>query len=433
MPSVAVVVLDTLRYDTFRKHFEWLPGRRFTRTYATSHWTIPVHGSLFTGKYASEIGVHAQSPTLDCPEPVLAEVLRDAGYRTRGYSANSQIAEYYDGWDRGFDEFLSYWSLDAHGDADFDWGAYFADSDPSSYRDYLVAVMHCIRADCDTFRSLRQGYDLYTRSNADGGARSALQRLRATEFGDDEFLFVNLTETHTPYHPSEPDGNPVVVVAADAFTDDPIDLKAVRQAYDASARYLSEVYRTVFDELSAAFDYVITLSDHGELLGEHDMVNHTFGLHPELVHVPLVVSGDGLVGTDDRVASVLDVHRTVASLAGLDVDSRGQDLLDEPEPVDRLFEYHGLLPFHEEQFKRKDLPEELYRMREEPLAGIVTPDGAYAYETHTRGFRSLGTFPDDPRERLGNLVSDLEERSVDGDDPRVPPGTAERLENLGYM
>lgn len=433
MASVAVVVLDTLRYDTFRRYFDWLPGRRFTRTYATSHWTIPVHGSLFTGRYASEIGVHGRSPSLDCPEPVLAEVLGEAGYRTRALSANPQIAAYYDGWDRGFDESAGYWSLDAGEDGVYDWGDRFAGTDPSSYRDYLAAVWDCVRADCDTLRSLRQGYELYSRSTADGGASSVLDRLRATEFGDEEFLFVNLMETHTPYHPPSPGEDPVVVVAADAFADDPVGLETVRRAYDASARYLSETYRAVFAELSAAFDYVVTLSDHGELLGEHGMVNHTFGLHPELVHVPLVVSGDGLDGTDDSVASVLDVHRTLTALAGVDVDSRGRDLLGDAEPTDRLFEYHGLLPFHEEQFHRKDLPAETYRRRDEPLAGVVSAEGAYAYETHTRGLRTLGTFPDDPRERLEDLVADVDDRPVAGDEPRDPTGRRERLEDLGYV
>jgi arylsulfatase len=432
MANVAVVVLDTLRYDTFRAQFDWLPGREYTRAYATSHWTAPVHGSLFTGRYASEIGVHGQSPSLDCPDVVLAEALQEAGYRTRMYSANPQMAQYYDGWDRGFDEFVSYWSFDAYDDDAFDWGTCFEDLDPSGYRSYLRAVGRCLRSDCATLPSLRQGYELYSRSDADGGARSLLDRLRATDFGDDEFLFVNLMETHTPYHPAEPDGEPVVVVAADAFADEPVDFEAIRRAYDASAAHLSEMYRDIFAELSAAFDYVITLSDHGELLGEHGMVNHTFGLDPELVHVPLVVSGDGLDGSDDRVVSLLDVHRTVADLAGVDVDSRGQNLLADPDPVDRLFEYHGLLPFHEQQFERKGVPEAAYRAREEPLVGFVAANGAYAYETHTRGFRSIGTFPDDPRERLDELVADLDERAVDDTDVGVPESTRDRLEDLGY-
>jgi len=59
------------------------------------------------------------------------------------------------------------------------------------------------------------------------------------------------------------------------------------------------------------------------------MVNHSFGLHPELVNVPLVVSGDGVADdVDHGVVSLLDVHRTVADLAGVDVDSRGRNLLD---------------------------------------------------------------------------------------------------------
>lgn len=432
MPSIAVVVLDTLRYDTFRRHFDWLPGRRFDRAYATSHWTIPVHGSLLTGAYASEIGVHGRSPSLDCPQPSLAEELRAAGYRTRLFTANPQLTEYSDGWDRGFDEFVGYWSLDAHGPDDFDWGRCFTDLDSSGIGGYLRAVGRCVASDSATLSSLRKGYELYSRTGADGGGRSVMDRLRATEFGEDEFLFVNLMETHTPYHPAEPGGEPVVVVAADAIGDEAIDFGAVRRAYDASARYLSDVYRGIFGALSSSFDYVITLADHGELLGEHDMVNHTLGLHPELLHVPLVVSGEGLAGQDDRVTSLLDVHRTVAELAGVDVDSRGLDLLAEPAPVDRLFEYHGLLPFHDDQFARKNIPPEVYQPLDASLAGFVSAAGGYAYETHADGFRTTGPLPGDPRGHLDAMVADLDVRHVDEDETGVTTGTRDRLEALGY-
>ena len=81
-PNVAVVVLDTLRRDRFREYFDWLPGQFYSRAFSTSHWTVPAHASLFTGKYGSELGVTAKSPSLDCDEITLPEALSAAGYRT---------------------------------------------------------------------------------------------------------------------------------------------------------------------------------------------------------------------------------------------------------------------------------------------------------------------------------------------------------------
>lgn len=83
MTNIALVVLDTLRYDSFEDYFDWLPGTRFDNAWSTSHWTVPVHASLFTGKYASEVGIYAGAQTFDCEEPLLAERLSKAGYMTR--------------------------------------------------------------------------------------------------------------------------------------------------------------------------------------------------------------------------------------------------------------------------------------------------------------------------------------------------------------
>lgn len=64
-PNVAIVLLDTLRRDSSDEHFDWLPGGRYKSTWSTSHWTVPAHGTLFTGKYPTETGVRIKSPALD--------------------------------------------------------------------------------------------------------------------------------------------------------------------------------------------------------------------------------------------------------------------------------------------------------------------------------------------------------------------------------
>ena len=110
MPNVAVVVLDTLRLNAFQRHFDWLPGRRYTNAYSPSHWTVPVHGAMFTGLYPSETGVHAKSAPLDVEGPVLAERLQEAGYKTRAFSANPYVSPAFD-FDRGFESFAGSWRL----------------------------------------------------------------------------------------------------------------------------------------------------------------------------------------------------------------------------------------------------------------------------------------------------------------------------------
>ncbi len=69
-PDIALVVLDTLRKDYFEEEFEWLhsTGTYFDNGWSTSHWTIPAHASLFSGRYACEIGTGAKKSAFDGQE-----------------------------------------------------------------------------------------------------------------------------------------------------------------------------------------------------------------------------------------------------------------------------------------------------------------------------------------------------------------------------
>lgn len=135
MSSVALVVLDTLRKDAFDEYFGWLPGTRFENAYSTSGWTVPAHGSLFTGRYPSESGVYAKFETLSPSDPVLAESLSRAGYTTRGFSANANISDAFN-FTRGFDEFHHSWRGERRHEGVVDWGEFVsrtADMGPEKY------------------------------------------------------------------------------------------------------------------------------------------------------------------------------------------------------------------------------------------------------------------------------------------------------------
>lgn len=432
MASVALVVLDTLRDDEFEEAFGWLDGARFTRAFSTANWTVPAHASLFTGRYASEVGVHGRSPTLDCTDRTLAEAFADAGRHTRFLTANPQLYRY-DGWSRGFDEFVGTANLARTDDTIFDWGGHIDETDPGIRR-YLSGIRRCFGGEYDTLRSLRYGYGLYRTPSWDGGARAVRRRLESTDADDSELLVVNLMDAHTPYHPPPGEREPTTVVIADALADEVGDPDRIRAAYRASVGHLSEVYRDIAAELESQFDYVVTLSDHGELLGEHGLWNHSISLHPELVHVPLVVSGPGVeAGERDEVVNLLDVHRTVADLAGVDVDSGGRNLFDPLEPREHLVESQGLLPFHRSQFERKGCSLSAFERWQTPLHGFVTEDGVYCYEPEPGEFRVVGeTAVADPRRRLDALFDDLEVRDVPDADVAVSSDVRERLEQLGY-
>jgi len=315
--------------------------------YSTSHWTVPAHASMLTGKYASEIGVHGKSPSLDCREKTIVEVLSDAGYTTRLWTANMQIYTW-EGWGRWFREVFGPRELAPGMERSIDWGDFNRTTSNSGVLKYISAIHEAVRSDADTVASLQAGYRHFSKERADGGARDVRERVREAEFDNaGKFLLINLMETHTPHFPPDPfrtTDEEVDFRIGDAFAGTTDSADRNRMAYDSSAAYLSSIYEEIFEQLHAAFDYVITLSDHGELLGEHGIWNHGYGVYPELAHIPLVISGDEIIDESRTdVVSLLDIAQTLSDLTDCRFESRGTSLLSEHDDDQYLIEYHGFL------------------------------------------------------------------------------------------
>jgi len=457
MQNIAVVVLDTLRKDLFDDQFNWLPGTRFDRAYATSHWTVPVHASLFTGKPPRSAGVYARSTGLNTDEPVLSERLRDEGYSTYAFSANPHIAPGFN-FDRGFDTFEQNWKskrLEANA---FRWGNYIQQSQNSSPIAAIKAVAECVRGDYEFGTSVRQQIQMLRRRHvigskyADDGARQILEWIQTQDFDGDNFLFLNLMECHIPYNP--PEEYQSIEYPREGYTHSSeskypyIDGKpssetteTLRTAYEDSVRYLTDVYRRIFEALDD-FEYIITVSDHGELFGEHGVWEHSYGVYPELTHVPLVLSGpDRTTEQSDRVVSLADVYGTVLEIAGVNSENHERTGSDDPTEVSLLgdterpcyAEYHGIT-YDERISSMKDAgvdPRTIDKM-DEPLYGIACAPTYYGYETHEK-YASSGRARDiDPEGRLqgyragrGSLDST---RSQD-----LADGVKDHLSDLGYM
>ncbi|MFC5368744.1 sulfatase-like hydrolase/transferase [Salinirubrum litoreum] len=430
--NVALIVLDTLRYDAFESEFGFLDGVTFTNCYSPSHWTIPAHASLFTGYSPSEVQAHAKSTALDTPNSTLAEALSAAGYRTRMWTTNVQL-NINPGWRRGFDELRGPQNLDPAADDLFNWTEALADIDATGLRKYARAGLECLRSDAATVPSM---FDMarrhVTERHTENDSPKVRRRLAETSFGDgNEFLYVNLMEAHTPYWSGQDFGldEPVDVVVSQSFLPETIDRDRIVDAYGEVVQYLASEYERLFTSLTEQFDCVITVADHGEMLGEGGWWNHGYGLFPELVHVPCHVWYDGVSDrTVDRPVSLLDVPATVAEFTDIQPLGRGYDLLGEDAPNDRavVTEYHGVLPWLFDQAESYGVDTTEYERRDTPLFGIADADG-YRFQRHGRTDELTDTDRDRLDEKVDIRSIDLEHKQTDVSDDAIS-----RLEHLGY-
>ena len=266
--NLIVVSIDTLRADHLGSYgyredtSPYLDGFareavRFARAYAQVAVTLPSHATLFTSLYP---GTHKaevyRSLPLSQDYTTLAEVLRDAGYRTAAVVDDAQL-------DR-------IWQLD------------------QGFETYQVAPV-------EGFRTILPA------------ALKDLERLRDEKF----FLFIHTYDVHTPYRPA-PQGMPrffanyqgrlrlpitdslAKALAGQYVRADLNDIRYVEAAYDAGirrtdvqvGRLLGRIRELGLDENTI----VLVTSDHGEGFNEQGRVAaHGYGLSDELLRVPLLV------------------------------------------------------------------------------------------------------------------------------------------------
>ncbi|QLH81271.1 sulfatase-like hydrolase/transferase [Halosimplex pelagicum] len=446
MANIAVVVLDTLRKETFDEYFKWLPGKRFENCWSPSHWTVPVHAALFTGQRPVEVGTYARSLNLDCDLPTIAEILSSKEYTTRAFSTNPNISKRFR-FHRGFDEFRGNWRL-RHFNRDdlFDWDTVAGEGEGVFWR-YAQGVKECIQSDSATFPSLYNGvemklghFGLFDKYK-DQGAAEALQYISGTNFTEDEFLFLNLMEVHAPYEvPSEYQSTttPTFLGIEETINNSSVDGKETKQGYEECAGYLSDKYSEIFSELSKDFDWIVTLSDHGELFGENGAWRHGYGVYPELTHVPLVISDtSGNKETVSEVVSITDVYDTILDITGLaDQMQEMNSLIGDVHGKEVLTSYHGITHQHKvDTLRDRGFDSRTIEQYDAPVYGLVSKDGEYIYrDVHgVHGFPDIDKVTEEAEQILNSAVDEIS--SIDRNDNKIDLNDSARsqLEELGYI
>jgi arylsulfatase A-like enzyme len=154
------------------------------------------------------------------------------------------------------------------------------------------------------------------------------------------FAALNLQSAHLPFEVPAGFGRPFggaaagkVSITAAGFPRE--QAAAARDLYADALAYADAQIARLLEALDPSRTLVVVTSDHGEAFYEHGLAAHANGVWEEVVRVPLLVAGPGLVpGQETRPAGLLDLAPTLLGLLGLPPhpSHQGADLLG-TEPV----------------------------------------------------------------------------------------------------
>lgn len=354
-PHIILIVLDTHRRDrisSYGYHRNTTPNidafareaTIFNRAISPAQWTIPAHASIFTGEYPTTHQTLQPHSFLDTRFDSLAKLLALNGYQTTGFCNNPLLGILNNGLKQGFKKFYNYcgavpsvpkranhlptplnniweWYTQQLRKASYPVQNAFAHSDllfQLSLHPKFVAFWSKVgNFKGDTAQSIGDVFD-FVRKNQTNPAP--------------QFVFLNLMETHLPYRP--PDN--FIDKFAPYFKEDrqtrdflrrynvetfrwllPIEgsLPSMEESlhndiYDAEVNYQDHLLEPLLEFLSKAKNTLtIIVADHGEGIGEHNFMGHSFVTYQELIHVPLIIKFPDELGMGQRTNTTVSTRR----------------------------------------------------------------------------------------------------------------------------
>ena len=355
-PNVLLIVIDSARADAFSAYgyhrcttpnFDQFArqGVLFDSAFSTSSWTAPALASLFTGLYPTSHGVGGRRLGLSPKLPTLAGCLESLGYVTAAFSNTPHVSRDR-GFDRGFQHFVEMW----HGR--FPTPLSFLRAIRVGRR--LVAFHGSRNLIRDKFmnRLLRRfnGTRMTT--------QLAIEWLTTQPGGEPFFLFIHYLEPHDPYDEApvsiqskifkqsrwtDSERKRILAVCLDPhlfnvgrilLTEHEMEL--LRGFYLSEIGftdvYLGRILRQMKRLGFLDNTFVIVTSDHGECLGEHSFIGHSFFLYDELIRIPLAIWYPWGFQKQSRIdisVHLIDIWPTILEVIGHEVcdSSQGRSLL----------------------------------------------------------------------------------------------------------
>lgn len=283
----------------------------FENAMSEGSWCLPSYASLLTGHVPEVHGLYNNLPAGGLPafETTLAEQLKRSGYKTALFSGGVYLMPAW-GLVKGFDTYTNIFSTASPARV------------PAPFEDNFEAVLDWVR------------------KNKDGG--------------EPFFLFATIDDLHTPYHSPDPkkydpdyegiaqdpdvlgvpfsrayngqeSGYPAELKKKVAeFKSDPRHLNHLVARYDAAlnsvdaqvGKFLEKMRELGMDDNTV----LIISADHGELLGEQGLLNHTQGLYEPVLRVPLMVRHPAVPGSAGarlkQLVQRIDLMPSILEIAG---------------------------------------------------------------------------------------------------------------------
>jgi len=328
--NLILIVADTLRQD----HLSSYGYERVTAPFldnlarqavqvngrSASSWTRPSVATLLTGLHPQRHGATRGWLSLPAHVPYLPEILASAGWQTRGYSSIANVSSNW-GFARGFETFLELFPELSTVEV----GRFHNPRSPSKPHADLVTAL---------------GLEL------------------ANDLEPPFFLYLHYLDPHAPYTPVGSGGNyqeedwlEISDVKDASPTKREKLLQQLIEQYDAAIQDFDRAFARLFNELSdrGFLDktLLVVTSDHGEGFLEHGLLAHGNSLYEEVLRVPLLFWGEGLLPRQptgsfhhvDLVPTLLDALRVEAHQSlGLEGRSRWGEIVNSSSltPTDQL-------------------------------------------------------------------------------------------------
>jgi len=283
--NVIVICIDTLRADRpsffaadslrdLTPNLRELLARRgtvYTKAITQAPWTMPAIASVMTGLYPAEHGAEQRWGVLGPTRLTLAEILREAGYRTLGISGAVYVTNA-SGLRQGFEAFDESQALDhliISSRAITDKAIEFLGAHA---REPLFLYAHYF----DPHWAYRDHEDYEFADSYDGWLRDLLPDMKQNEFAE-----------HVARVRPRPRRR--------LF--DPDELAYLHDLYEEEIAFtdaeVGRLLRYVRDEGLEDNSLVIVFADHGEEFLERGNLGHGKTVHEALIHVPLLIAEPG--------------------------------------------------------------------------------------------------------------------------------------------
>lgn len=484
-PNVLLLVCDALRPDFLSCYnedssrmtpgFDRLAkqGVLFENAFTVGRNTPISHGVMFSGKYPSETGLVGGFRSIQDDTTTVAEHLSKNGYNSFAMSRRSGKLSSDFNHDKGFNEFFE------------------PDREniiPEMSKDYLLNAATDFDVFKDFIKVLSNGVDKCT------NLKFKLLERKMKNSEQPFFSFINQITTHGPYvaprpylenvtpkldrprlfltemlastlfgietrELNHPDIRTNEVIDGHGFKDqnldnegwlNPNELSLIQQWYGSLVDYLDKQLDIFLDNLESSGllnDTIILIAaDHGEHLGEHDLIGHNNFLYDEVLQVPLIIAGPGVPEGERRqdLVSLIDLFETISDLVGIESphDIKGQALFSSGHR-DAVFAEYGVrdpknLGYgHLDENIRTRISAGQKCVRTRNYKYVIDSEGEeYLYEIPTETELEVDEYrdvADDLETRLKKTLSDEYLRKKEHTEVELEQGSLDNLRELGYV